>query len=222
VAPVHLYVTTVAEARSSGALGRYHAGLTEEERARHARMRPDPRGDEFLVGRALVRHALGRHAPGATFTAGTHGRLAVGGDVQFNLSHAEGVVVCAVAEGDIGVDVEKVDPARTEPGVWQQYFAAPEVAALAALPENDRCERFFRYWTLKEAYIKARGLGLSLPLQQFWFLLDGDIGIQFGPEIDDDPARWRFAQEWLTNDFLLAVALPSRTPLALTVVRCQP
>ena len=151
--PVHVHVTTVAEARATGALERYRAGLTAEERARHARMRPCPRGDEFLVGRALVRHALARHAPGEhVLAAGSHGRLSVPGcDVQFNLSHAEGVVVCAVAGAEVGADVEKVDERRTEPGIWQHYFAPAEVAALTALPEAARCERFFRYWTLKEA-----------------------------------------------------------------------
>jgi len=222
---VHVYVTTVAEARASGALERYRARLTSEERARHARMRPDPRGDEFLVGRALAHHALHRQAPGDhVFEAGPHGRLAVAGGPPFNLSHAEGVVVCAVAGADVGVDVEKVDERRTEPGIWQNYFAPFEVAALAALPEAARCERFFRYWTLKEAYIKARGLGLSIPLQDFWFLLDeGPVRIQFAPALKDDPARWRFAQQFLTGgDFLLAVAVAGSDPVALTVERCRP
>lgn len=218
---VHVHVTTVAEARAGGALERYRAGLTDEERARHARMRPDPRGDEFLVGRALARHALGDQV----FVAGSHGRLAVAGSaVQFNLSHAEGVVVCAVADSDVGVDVEKVDERRTEPGIWQNYFAPVEVAALAALPEAARCERFFRYWTLKEAYIKARGLGLSIPLQDFWFVLDeGPARIRFAPALNDDPARWQFAQAFLMNDdFILAVAVAGSDPVALTVEHCAP
>jgi 4'-phosphopantetheinyl transferase len=222
---VHVYVTTVSEARAAGDLERYRDRLTGEERARHARMRPDPRGDEFVVGRALARHALARHTPGDhVFTAGSHGRLSVaGGAAEFNLSHAEGVVVCAVAEAEIGVDIEKVDEARTEPGIWQHHFAPVEVAALAALPEAARCERFFRYWTLKEAYIKARGLGLSISLQDFWFLLDDPpVRIQFAPALKDDPTRWQFAQQFLMDDFLLAVAVVAAEPVALTVERCRP
>jgi 4'-phosphopantetheinyl transferase len=222
---VHLHVTTVAEARSTAALQRYRDGLSDDERARHARMRPDPRGDEFLVGRALARHALARHAPGdPTFTIDPHGRLAVAGSaVRFNLSHAEGVVVCAVAEADVGVDVEKVDERRTEPGIWEHYFAPVEVAALSALPEAARCERFFRYWTLKEAYIKARGLGLSIPLQDFWFRLDeAEVRVEFAPALADAPERWRFAQQFLMNDFLLAVAVVGDDPVALTVEHCRP
>jgi 4'-phosphopantetheinyl transferase len=225
VPPVHVYVTTVGEARASGALPRYHARLTDDERARHAGMRVDPRGDEFLVGRALVHHALALHAPGEhVLTAGSHGRLeAAGSAVRFNLSHAEGTVVCAVAGAEVGVDVEKVDERRTEPGIWRHYFAPVEVAALAALPQAERCERFFRYWTLKEAYIKARGLGLSIPLQQFWFRLDGARPhLELTPELADNPERWQFAQQFLDPDFLLAVAVVGREPVALTVVRCRP
>jgi 4'-phosphopantetheinyl transferase len=225
--PVHVLATTVAEARSAGVLPRYLAQLTAEEQARHARMRPDPRGDEFLVGRALAREALARHAPGAAaiFTAGAHGRLEVAGaGVSFNLSHAEGLVVCAVADSEVGVDVEKVDPSRTEPAIWEHHFAPAEVAALAALPEAERCERFFRYWTLKEAYIKARGLGLSSPLREFWFELDraGPIRIVFAPTLDDQPERWHFAQQPLGPDHLLAVALRATAPIALSVERGLP
>jgi 4'-phosphopantetheinyl transferase len=223
--PVHVYVTTVGAARAAGALDRYRAGLTGEERVRHARMRPDPRGDEFLVGRALARQALARHTPGdQVLVVGSHGRLsAPGAGVELNLSHAEGTVVCAVAAAEVGVDVEKVDERRTEPAIWQHYFAPAEVAALAALPEPERCERFFRYWTLKEAYIKARGLGLSLPLQQFWFHLgEGRPRIEMSPELGDDPARWQFAQQSLLDDFLLAVAVVGPEPIDLSVEHCLP
>jgi 4'-phosphopantetheinyl transferase len=224
---VHLYATTVEEARRAGVLPRYLAQLTEEERVRHARMRPDPRGDEFLVGRALARKALARHAPGSErgFTAGSHGRLELAdAGVSFNLSHAEGLVVCAIADSVVGVDVEKLDESRTEPAIWENYFAPPEVAALAALPEAQRCHRFFQYWTLKEAYIKARGLGLSLPLREFWFELVGGapIRIAFAPSLADDPARWQFAQQPLGPAHLLAVALRAEEPIALVVEQGLP
>ena len=76
---------------------------------------------------------------------------------------------------------------------------------------------------MKEAYIKARGLGLSIPLQEFWFRLDeGPIRIEFAPARNDDPGRWQFAQQRLLDDFLLAVAVVSGEPLALTVVPCRP
>jgi 4'-phosphopantetheinyl transferase len=224
MSPVRVYVTTVEEARPR--LAAYHARLTDEERARHARMRPDPRGDEFLVGRALARHALALEAPGtpAIFSSDRLGRLRLPGTRQLNLSHAAGLVVCAVADGDVGADVEKVDAARVDEGVWKSYFAPIEVAALAALPPEARTERFFRYWTLKEAYIKARGQGMGIPLDQFWFALEAGapLRIAFAPALDDRPGRWQFAQQFLSPDFLLAVALETSAPLALSIERCVP
>jgi 4'-phosphopantetheinyl transferase len=229
---VEVHVTTVSEARAAGALSRYLALLTDEERARHARMRPDPRGDEFLVGRALLHHALARHAPAPRrFAATGHGRLELAeappAPVSFNLSHAEGLVVCAVAAGalELGIDVEKVDPRRADDAVWEHYFATTEVAALRALPAAERCERFFTYWTLKEAYMKARGLGMALPLHDFWFLVEEGrpVRIAFSAALPDQPQRWQFAQQRLPGDHLIAVAAaPASDPVRLTVERCLP
>ncbi len=80
---------------------------------------------------------------------------------------------------------------------------------LRALPEADQPVVFFDYWTLKEAYIKARGLGLALPLGQFTFLRPPGRApeIAFAPELHDDPASWQFAQFWPTPDHRMAVAV---------------
>src|SRR4029078_6585429 len=97
---------------------------------------------------------------------------------------------------DVGVDVED----RTRKGetvqIADRFFSPVEVAALRALPEERQRERFFDYWTLKEAYIKARGMGLAIPLDQFSFLLEPDmpIRIAFDPRLADDPLAWQFEQ----------------------------
>jgi 4'-phosphopantetheinyl transferase len=91
------------------------------------------------------------------------------------------------------------------------------------LPPSARPDRFFDYWTLKESYIKARGLGLQLPLDQFSFHLGDDVPIRisFGPRIADDPARWQFDLRCLTPRHRLALALSRRDEPDLTV-RIQP
>ena len=84
-----------------------------------------------------------------------------------------------------------------------------EVADLNAVPQAERQKVFFDYWTLKEAYIKARGLGLALPLADFAFRLSPSSApaISFEPSLPDDPATWQFAQDWPTPQHRLAVAV---------------
>src|SRR5262249_30001884 len=82
-----------------------------------------------------------------------------------------------------------------------------EVASLSRIPPSERADRFLSYWTLKEAYIKARGMGLALALDGFWFDLDGPSPRAcFTERCPDDPARWRFRQYAPTSEHKLAVA----------------
>jgi 4'-phosphopantetheinyl transferase len=101
------------------------------------------------------------------------------------------------------------------------FFAPREVLALLKAPSAEQCERFFDYWTLKEAYIKARGMGLAIPLDQFWFTLDASapVRIAFAPELDDDPASWQFARLRPSARHRVAVAVRRGlgADLALTV-----
>ena len=86
--------------------------------------------------------------------------------LSFNLSHTERLIVCLVAlDREVGVDAEDTERAGETVEVADRFFSPTEVAALRALPAQSRRRRFFQYWTLKEAYIKARGMGLSLPLK---------------------------------------------------------
>ena len=145
--------------------------LDDAERARAARfVRAESRID-FIAAHALSRAALGTctgHPPAAfAFEAGAHGKPAarIGGrpaGVAFNLSHTRGLVGVAIADGAraLGLDVEPIDR-RAPFGVARRYFTAEEVGWLDRLPEAARAEGFFRLWTLKEAFIKATGKGLT-------------------------------------------------------------
>jgi len=192
--------------------------LDEEERARALRFVFPHDALAFAVGRALVRRILAAHRPppsgGWRFVMNPYGRpeLPDPGDppLSFSLSHCRGLVAasCAPARA-IGIDVERLDRDCAFLDIARSFYSPAEVEALAALPPERRREAFFDFWTLKESYIKARGLGLSIPLAEFSFTLD-PLAIRFSAQIDDDPARWQFWQTHPVVGCRLAAAV-SRT-----------
>lgn len=194
-------------ALSAARLAAYRAVMTDEERAREQRMAFPHLRRDLVATRGLARGVLARYAGVAPsdlrFSHNPYGRphiiapaAAIG--LHFNLSNTTGLIACGLGPTyAIGVDVESVERAIDLDGLAEVSFSPDECAAMRRLPPARRRERFFVLWTLKEAYIKARGLGLQLPLDQFSFHLDepdGEIRISFGPAIADDPSRWRF---WL-------------------------
>ena len=125
----------------------------------------------------------------------------------------------------LGVDAENLDRASATSDIAAHYFSPLELRALRALPLAQQRERFFAYWTLKESYIKARGLGLALPLEQFSFLLDDppQIRIAFDSRLSDEPSRWRFALLSGSEQHLVAVGVDTGgVPLDLRAVRYVP
>lgn len=191
--------------------------MTEDERARHDRFVFERSRRQFAAARALVRRVLagyvGAPPEALRFVVSAHGRPALtpdAGGLVFNLSHTEGLAALAVARGvELGVDVEDCQRRSRPEEIADHFFAAAEVAGLMALPAAARPARFFDLWTLKEAYIKARGLGLALPLGGFAFDLAGGraaIAVSFEERIGDAPAGWRFTLDDPTPRHRLALA----------------
>jgi len=191
----------------------WRAVLDDAERARvdsiaHARNRV-----EYIAAHALTRRLLSEtigEAPAAFhYQAGAKGKplaLIEGrpAGLQFNLSHTNGLVAIAVSRlGEVGVDAEAIDR-HVNLAVADRYFFGAESRWLANLAPAVRAEGFLRLWTLKEAYIKATGRGLSQPLDEFWFEVD-PLRIRFTPAIADDEGAWRFDQRVLAGRFLVAV-----------------
>jgi 4'-phosphopantetheinyl transferase len=208
-----------ASALDPGLLARLATLLTAEETARGARFVRAADRAAFILTRALIRTRLSLYGPTAPadwrFVSNAHQCPFVAADqagvpwLSFNVSHTEGLVALAVTRGHrVGVDVESVARTVLE-AVPERHFAPDEVRDLRARPAADQPRLFFDYWTLKEAYIKARGMGLALPLDQFAFNLHGDAPptIRFAPGFDDDPARWQFRQLWPTATHRLALAV---------------
>jgi 4'-phosphopantetheinyl transferase len=199
----------------------YQRLLCPSEQARWRRFRVEGARLQYLVGRALVRTSLSHYAAVSEaawrFDTNDYGcpyisEPATCRNIRFNLSHTDELVACAVRSGgDVGVDVENtgrvVDIGELAPSV----FAPVEVTSLARSAPQDQRRDFFSYWTLKEAYIKARGMGISLALDGFWFDLTGPSPrIHFTDRCPDDPQRWRFYQYRPTNEHMLAVAVSAR------------
>jgi 4'-phosphopantetheinyl transferase len=193
--------------------------LTADETARGARFVRAVDRAAFVLTRALVRTRLSLYGPTAPadwrFVTNAHQCPFVATDqagtpwLSFNVSHTDGLVALAITRGHrVGIDVESVARGVLE-AVPERHFAPDEVRDLRARPAADQPRLFFDYWTLKEAYIKARGLGLALPLDQFAFTLHGDRppSIRFAPDFADDPARWQFRQLWPTAVHRLALAV---------------
>ncbi|MCC6621519.1 MAG: 4'-phosphopantetheinyl transferase superfamily protein [Deltaproteobacteria bacterium] len=163
---------------------------------------------QFLTGRWLLRGVVGPLsgvAPEALVVRESErGALELDG-VYVNLSHTDGLVALAVSATPVGVDVEdRQRPGRTVE-LADRFFAPSESRALRALPPERQRDRFFDLWTLKEAYIKARALGLAIPLASFAFDLDAPT-LGFTTTTEPDASRWEFARLDPTPRHRLAVA----------------
>ena len=189
--------------------------LSAEERAKADRfMFPDDR-DCYVAAHALVRATLSdffaRAPQDWTFVTGAWGKPRVDAHdgsarLCFNLSHTRGHVAVAVAlDREVGVDVEHVAPSRADEEVARQLFAPTEFADFQEESQAGRVEAFFDVWTLKEAYIKAVGLGVALPLKDFAFTRE-PLRISFAPTLDDAPSRWLFRRFRPEPDVAMALA----------------
>ena len=209
--------------------------LTPDEATRHARFIRTIDHRAFVVARALVRMTLSAYAPirprDWRFDTNQHGCPSViaaqAGTprLAFNLSHTDGLVALAVTRGRlVGVDVERVDRVVRD-DIAGRFFAPSEVRDLRALPAAAQPRAFFEYWTLKEAYIKARGMGLAIPLADFAFTLapPAPPTIRFVEGFDDQSERWQFRQAWPTEVHRLALAVSSdRADLTVTLTATAP
>ena len=167
---------------------------------------------EYLFTRALVRTVLSSYAPEIApakwrFVKNEYDRPSVAPGLPpltFNLSNSEGVIVCGVSRhGEVGVDIEPWSRGDQILGVADGVFSPRELADLAALPLEEKRRHAVKLWTSKEAYIKARAIGLSLPLKEFSMLTTG--GFAFHAGLADAPERWRLSHHAPLPTHLVAV-----------------
>ncbi|MDQ2884495.1 MAG: 4'-phosphopantetheinyl transferase superfamily protein [Chloroflexota bacterium] len=147
--------------------------LTPDERTRAARYRFLKDRMHFTVARGMLRTLLGRYLlqqpSELQFRYNQYGKPLLEEDAPtFNVSHSHGMALFAFTRGrEVGVDIEYMLPDRAELSIARRFFSPYEVAALQAVPAAQQTRAFFSCWTRKEAYVKTRGLGLSLDLNLF-------------------------------------------------------
>ncbi|HEV2135661.1 MAG TPA: 4'-phosphopantetheinyl transferase superfamily protein [Terracidiphilus sp.] len=201
---LHLWCAYPDDLLEEAAARNCEALLDAEERARWQRFQHEQRRREFLTTHALARTALSQYRGVAPqdwrFSTNAHGKPALEPDcgLRFNLSNSLGLAVCLVADApvEVGVDVEPFTRAGQIADVAHKVFSPAERAQLGTLSAEEKLDRCVSLWTLKEAYIKARGTGLgsALPLCEISFLFDdsGAVRLEVGPALDEDAARWWF------------------------------
>ena len=178
---VHLWRVNLDRIDAEGR--RLEALLSEDEHNRAQRFRFERDQRHFIVARGALRGLLGAYLEtdprAVAFEYTSFGKPFLGGQSRvrlgFNVSHSNGLALIAVCRcADIGVDLEWMRTGIDPLSLAEHYFSPPERSALRAATEAARTEAFFTCWTRKEAYIKARGEGLSLPLDRFAVSLERD------------------------------------------------
>lgn len=215
---IHLWLAFYEEITDERLHSAYRNLLNPAEKEQEPRFYFAKDRRRYLVTRALVRTVLSRYVSidpkEWIFSANAYGRPDIVNAqardecVTFNLSHTQSLIVLGVSKRRaLGVDVENLWAREASIDIADRYFAPQEVAALAAAPRHQRQYRFFEYWTFKEAYIKARGMGLSLPLDKFSFHYPDDRAVEIAihPEFADHSKRWQFWQFRPTPEYLVAI-----------------
>jgi 4'-phosphopantetheinyl transferase len=215
MADVDVWIAPESLLDDAGRARRLESLLTPDELERRDRMAMESGRRQQLLTRALQREVLSHHAPRVAprdwrFLRSEAGRpsLAPPFDatgLHFNIAHTKGLVAMVVARSPhVGIDVEALDK-RVPLPVARRYFSAREIDALFALPQEQQPQRFLRLWTLKEAYLKAVGEGLSGGLDRMTFTLDESGGIAFERADDPRAGHW-FFQEFTPPGFRVALA----------------
>jgi 4'-phosphopantetheinyl transferase len=192
--------------------------LSPDEQARAAKFHFEANCRRYVVGRSMLRmlvgHCLGTPADRLRFEYGEAGKPSVAAGVlpplQFNVSHSREIVLIALARGRaLGIDVEQIRTRVAVDQIAARFFSANEHKSLSLLAADMQCDAFFACWTLKEAYLKASGAGLSLPLDQFEVsFLPGDQSRLLATRHDPAEAtRWTLRELDVGHGYKAAIAV---------------
>jgi 4'-phosphopantetheinyl transferase len=212
---VHVWRASLSA--SATRLADYQAILADDERNRAARFRNPRHGAHYTVGRGVLRMLLGRYLnqppQDIRFSYSQYGKPFIedtAATLRFNLSHSQDLALYAFTQQrEIGIDIEYIRSVPSRDQIAEQFFSPNETQALRALPAAQQAVGFFNCWTRKEAYIKAHGEGLSLPLDQFDVTLaPGEPAILLDTRVASDRAeRWALHALQPGANYLAALAV---------------
>ena len=196
--------------------------LAKDEQAKAGRFYFQIDRERSIVARGALREILGlymsRAAQSVSFCHGPQGKPALDGEsgidaIHFNVSHSHGLALFAVTRRrEVGIDLEFIREGLDAEQLAGRFFSQREIATLRALPTGLRKHAFFLCWSRKEAYIKARGEGLSMPLDQFDVsLIPGEPAALLGTRPDsDEAARWSLRDLSVAPGYVSALAVEGR------------
>lgn len=223
---VHLKYAFVEDFKVSAAFANALTLLSDDEKTQFDRYAFEKDKNLYLLARYVLRTTLSKYfsqiAPAEwEFKFNPFGRPFIANtnrpeNLHFNISHSDGIVVCAFAAiEEVGVDIENAERECSYLELAERYFSKLEFEKLKTSAESDVPKEFFKFWTLKESYIKARGMGLHIPLEQFSFIVvdSENISIQIDPRLKDDPKRWQFKLFKINLEYQVVVALVSNSTL---------
>jgi 4'-phosphopantetheinyl transferase len=211
---VHIWRVSLKQSSLAGFL----ATLAPDECARAERFYFERDRNRFIVARGSLRAILGaylrKHPARLSFNYSRYGKPALEGEMSgglnFNLSHANELALIAVTrDRGIGIDIEFIRPDFASLETAERFFSTHEVATMQTLSREEQNAAFFNCWTRKEAYIKAIGEGMSMPLNEFNVsLAPGEPAALLGNLRDEhEVSRWSLRELFPGPGYLAAVAV---------------
>ena len=221
---IHVWLVFPHAIHNDTLLTQYRNLLNTQEQQKEKRFYFQKDQHRYLLTRALVRTVLSQYVPVAptdwVFSRNQYGKPAIDAQhglehLSFNLSHSQRLIALAITRHSaLGIDTENTQARKTPLNLINDYFSPAEMATMNATHPEQKSHRFFQHWTLKEAYVKARGMGLTIPLQHVDFQIETPNGITLTlhPDLNDNASNWNLWQLQPTAHDILSICAHTHGP----------
>ena len=225
----HVWFVVPESITDQQTLDRFLKLLSDDELQQYQRYYFAEDSHRYLVSHAVVRTVLSKYLDIAPadwlFKRSPRGRPEIANPaapaLRFNLTHTAGLAACVVTlADDCGIDAERISERHNPVGVAKRMFSDAESKELEQLEGQAYLEHFFTRWTLREAYVKARGIGISFPTRKLTFTVnrENSVAVSFHPDIEDRRENWQFQLLKPTAEHVAAIAIRRSSETDKTVV----